>query len=717
MFNGILAWGKSKRYTDESLIGVGALKGAPAEVSDSEIDPTTGNTTITFSWEDTAGGTHTSEVEVQRGPQGEQGIQGIQGIQGNKGDAPTITEIANTVYNYRVKFDGSNSVTTPNLKGTAWFFGTQITSTDEAGVTAIIENSKLYDLYLNTNTDNLYQRTDFNPIARKEVENHWVKVGTLQGKEGLNAYRTWLTIPGNEGKTIMQWVEETSGQSYAIQKVWEKPNILDESTELNVWYFYKTGKTMDPNKFKQKLYSANLTQGYNTGDKIAFKFVDDGVTYWIAATFIQDVAAPEDGHTRYFQFTFNNPTLFTISDYTDDLYNSQLVMSNPTDTSSITTGGCPTGFTEIELSVQPMSTDAWKYVSSPVESGLPAGTYAYWNGVKYIILTISIASSPRPGFKPILMWDEQKNIGMLWSYNEEDDYYALGYPFFTKTYLSDHVPEGVTDMSGLCDLIQLGTWNQTIYVSPSGARVDANEVTIATGSDFAGVVMQTSFDAVIGTAELHTVAKMVKGAVNELNDILRVGTTDELDTKVKNVFGAINELNAKIGDTDFESTDENKLMQIKSKTIGTETIYTPQAVNVLDLIYPIGAIALGVHPEIGTWAKLDGASGKALWGSDSSHLAGTTIAAGLPNIKGSFRSGGRNTWRPGYSGALTAAGGTCDTADSGPNDRINAGFDFNAANGTYGADGVQIPAANSPYGKSSTVQPPAYVVDVWIRTA
>lgn len=709
MFNGILAWGKSKRYTDESLIGVGALKGAPAEVSDSEIDPTTGNTTITFSWEDTEGQTHTSEVEVQRGPQGEQGIQGIQGIQGNKGDAPTITEIVNTVYNYQVKFDGSNSVTTPNLKGNAWFFGTQITSTDEAGVTSIIEHSKLYDLYLNTNTDNLYQRTDFNPIARKEVENHWVKVGTLQGKEGLNAYRTWLTIPGNEGKTIMQWVEETSGQSYAIQKVWEKPNILDESTELNVWYFYKTGKQMDSTKFKQKLYSYNLEHGYTAGDKIAFKIVDGEDTIWVPVTLTQNIDAPATGHTRYFQLTFCNPTLFTVSDYTDDLYNSQLIMSNATETSGITTSGCPVGYTEITLGVQPMSNDAWKYISSPIDGALPPGMYAYWNGVKYIILNISISGSPREGYQPVLMWDEQRNIGMLWSYKTADETYELAYPFFTKTYLSDRVPEGVIDMSGTCDLIQLGTWNQTIYVSPSGARIDANEVTIATGSDFAGVVMQSSFDAVVGTGELHTEAQTVKGGVNELNDILRVNTTDELDTNVKNVFGAINELNAKIGDADFDADDVDKLMQIKSKTIGTETVYSPQAVNVLDLIYPIGAIALGVHPEIGTWSKITDAAGKALWGSDETHLAGTTIAAGLPLPKIANSGSHTHTWN-GFYGLSTTGDKYCQSRNKLSDPTDTTCNSSGSHTHTFTEDSIYKSS-------NTTVQPPAYVVDVWIRTA
>lgn len=42
----------------------------------------------------------------------------------------------------------------------------------------------------------------------------------------------------------------------------------------------------------------------------------------------------------------------------------------------------------------------------------------------------------------------------------------------------------------------------------------------------------------------------------------------------------------------------------------------------------------------GTWTKIQG---NCLWCSDSSHAAGTTIAAGLPNITGWFSVVGNNS--------------------------------------------------------------------------
>ena len=42
---------------------------------------------------------------------------------------------------------------------------------------------------------------------------------------------------------------------------------------------------------------------------------------------------------------------------------------------------------------------------------------------------------------------------------------------------------------------------------------------------------------------------------------------------------------------------------------------------------------------------------------------------------------------------------------------------FNASYGTYKTDGTLIAQADSPYGKSTTVQPPAIKICAWRRTA
>ena len=51
-----------KRYVNDTLIGIGALKGAPCEVD--AIDKVDGVTTVTLKWEDTSGGIHNESFDI-----------------------------------------------------------------------------------------------------------------------------------------------------------------------------------------------------------------------------------------------------------------------------------------------------------------------------------------------------------------------------------------------------------------------------------------------------------------------------------------------------------------------------------------------------------------------------------------------------------------------------------------------------------------------------
>ena len=61
----ILTLGSSKTYTDESLIGLSSLKGAPCTIkSITEVD---GGQKVTFEWTGTSGTKQTSEMTVKNG--------------------------------------------------------------------------------------------------------------------------------------------------------------------------------------------------------------------------------------------------------------------------------------------------------------------------------------------------------------------------------------------------------------------------------------------------------------------------------------------------------------------------------------------------------------------------------------------------------------------------------------------------------------------------
>lgn len=121
--------------------------------------------------------------------------------------------------------------------------------------------------------------------------------------------------------------------------------------------------------------------------------------------------------------------------------------------------------------------------------------------------------------------------------------------------------------------------------------------------------------------------------------------------------------------------------------------------------YPVGSIFQTVSNTSpaalfgGTWQEI--AQNRVLMGASYAHAAGTTVEAGLPNIRGTFAGIAR--WNFGDNPASGAFSGV---SDEGPE-------------GTFRGNGVlytfDASFWNPIYGRSSTVQPAAYYVHIWKR--
>ena len=124
--------------------------------------------------------------------------------------------------------------------------------------------------------------------------------------------------------------------------------------------------------------------------------------------------------------------------------------------------------------------------------------------------------------------------------------------------------------------------------------------------------------------------------------------------------------------------------------------------------YPIGSIYQSTDPTSpaalfgGRWEKI--ASERVLMGASSTHAAGTTVEAGLPNITGTLSEIMGSVWAsPSGSGAFSGK-------------YIGRSLE-NGSSGNYSNIFFDASKSNAIYGRSSTVQPAAYYVHIWHRVA
>lgn len=128
--------------------------------------------------------------------------------------------------------------------------------------------------------------------------------------------------------------------------------------------------------------------------------------------------------------------------------------------------------------------------------------------------------------------------------------------------------------------------------------------------------------------------------------------------------------------------------------------------------YPVGSIYQSTDPTSpaalfgGTWEEI--APDRVLMGASSSHAAGTTVEAGLPNITGRAGAdkdaGFYNVARPNAHGAFYG-GGNSHSYTPGGAETSGKDLCFDASR------------SNPIYGASDTVQPAAYYVYIWHRVA
>lgn len=173
------------------------------------------------------------------------------------------------------------------------------------------------------------------------------------------------------------------------------------------------------------------------------------------------------------------------------------------------------------------------------------------------------------------------------------------------------------------------------------------------------------------------------------------------------------------------STDAVNKSQLDAQRSSITTAYQNYVKTVLSTIYPVGSVYIGTQASCPMASLITGSTwtlvskGKALWTGNGTSGSGTTtnanyanapanttIGAGLPNITGDAKIVSMSSSSSDFSGAVVEKS------------KWNTALRGGGAGDNWGSN-IEIDASksNNIYGKSSTVQPPAYVVNVWRRTA
>lgn len=189
--------------------------------------------------------------------------------------------------------------------------------------------------------------------------------------------------------------------------------------------------------------------------------------------------------------------------------------------------------------------------------------------------------------------------------------------------------------------------------------------------------------------------------------------------------------------------DIERLKEFKEKLIADIT-----AESILSMVYPVGSVYISVNdvsPEKflgGTWVKIS--QGRVLQGASGTQTAGTEVSAGLPNI--SVSQNGEHTHTRGsmnITGNITmhGIGNGCTVIDGlygafygystssayhAPDCASGAlsenYINFSADRTWTGSTSLDGAHSHDAYiagitGNSTTVQPPALLVNIWKRTA
>jgi hypothetical protein len=203
-----------------------------------------------------------------------------------------------------------------------------------------------------------------------------------------------------------------------------------------------------------------------------------------------------------------------------------------------------------------------------------------------------------------------------------------------------------------------------------------------------------------------TIALDSGGTVDVDNSTITLNSSDEIQTVAVKDNRSGNAIKTWTG----TKAQYDAIVTKDPNTLYNITDDTDVSLTILEALYPVGSVYITTASTCplstlisgSTWTLVS--SGRVLQGADSNHSAGTTAEAGLPNITGNTSLFINDSMSAAGTGALRTSPSQYLTGDAG-------------TGRCWQSITIDASRSSSIYGNSSTVQPPAYFVNIFRRVS
>nr|DAH63260.1 MAG TPA: tail fiber protein [Caudoviricetes sp.] len=273
-----------------------------------------------------------------------------------------------------------------------------------------------------------------------------------------------------------------------------------------------------------------------------------------------------------------------------------------------------------------------------------------------------------------------------------------------KWAMSDTSPDGVTGNKSS------KTWAGEAKTSASNANASASSSQSSANASSASAT-QSANSASASKSSATASASSASASAS----LASAASTSAFNAKTSETNAAASAKAAKQSEENAKTWDPTQYVQSVTEANGKITVTTgggdSNIINLIDTFYPIGTIYVSADKnktkadfpfmKYGTWEEVPA---NLCLQTGSASEAGTQRSAGLPNITGEIAPKNYQC-TGGPTGAFSDNTKTANESFGHFDGKVRSGFSFDAS------------LSNPIYGASDTVQPPAYMVRAWVRTA